>query len=420
MQLFHRHYVSQSSTRHFSYKSHDRVFSSQVDDRDHTKLDNLLKSIQRKSKEERNNSSSLGNRWTITSVEQKQRLRHHLTNNTKYASTVYQSRINLQSIFQDYSGWNSGITQIVKNMNELFEKGQHKEAMDVFVPAAVKYSKWPEEALKPLERCLTSQIQGLGLTNTLYALDVFIQVDYKPSHLLAALLRHLSMQWESIEKTPPNIVHLLYFIGLSRDAPDELWHYIEKYLEENVTEISSVDICIICFAFASADVPIQSSTLTQAMAKTICNEWTTSLQNQSKFYLDMNDSTNIFKGFHISNYDNVRFYEELGDIICETSLSDQAIRYSHLLMIIARTYATMGIKHDRLFKKIAEKIPASRMQAYGSRKLQRKRTTRKGTVLYRRKDLMHLCWSYAQLRMKVPRHWKEALVDALNVMSVER
>ena len=394
----HCNFLSQPHYRHSSRKSHHRHFSSQSAERDYVEQE---KQLDRKSRAKRSRS------WAIT-LDVTINLREHLTNNPKYSGTIYKPTLKSESIFGEDSESNNINKQIVKEIYRLFEKGERKEAMDVFVDTVTRCTKYQQDILKPLEKCLASHIDTLSLSNSLYAFDVFSHVEYRPRYLLGTLLRHLAVHFESVEKTPPNIVHLLYLIGLSRDAPVELMQSLEIYIENNISEFNAVEIGIISFGFFVANRAMESPNLTQAMAETILSEFKTSLAKQSHHEMNLYLLGNIFKAFRHAGFKNVKFYEELGDIICESDWGlndDQRIHDSNSLREIVRTYAILAIKHERLYKKMQDKFPA--LQSNQSAETE-------GKMAFGLKDLGQLCWSYHQLQIQVPQHWQEALVDQLN------
>ncbi len=393
-------YVSQPNSRHFSYTSHDRYFSSQSDNRNYSTLDGPL---------ERESEVKRSRDWSISTAV-RHSLHRNLISNPNYTSTVCLPSISFK-IRADYYLGTKNVEPMVAEITRLFEKGEDKQALEVFVGVIKGESKWGLEDLKTLEQCLAAQVQTLSLPNTLYALDVFIQIDHSPSLLLGALLRHLSMQWESIEKTPPNIVQLLLLIGLSRNAPDELWHSLEGHLEENISALSAAEISIVSFGFFAANRRIRSSSLTQAMADTLLKELKTSVLNQSWDKFNLHLLANILKAFRHAGYKDLTFYKELGDIICDSTWG-LATSYNPL-MHIATTYATFGIKHERLLGEIKKKVSVVESNRSTPR-TPRIQDPRLPKIYFRSKDLRRLCWSYIQLQMEVPKQWQKALVIQLH------
>ncbi len=407
-QLDHRHFASQSNGRHFPSQSNGRCFSnqsdysnfsSQSDGRDYLEIDKRLASIDNRRKQKG------GRGWTITRAVT-QHIHEHLANDPKYTTTLDRPR---DSFRISESELDIDIEQKIKRIDKLCENGNVSQATGVVVNTIMKYAKWPEEVLKPLERWLTHRVHILSLPDALYALDAFVQMEYQPRYLLKILLRHLALHFDSTDKTPANVVHLMFLIGLSRDAPVELMHDLETYIEENVHKFSSVEISIICFSFFVTNRAMRSSSLTQTMAETLLNEFRVSHQNRSRDYMNLYRLGSILKAFRHAGYREVAFYEELGDLICESAWGlahDRPIKDINVSMQIAQTYATLGIKHEQLFQEMEGKIPALQTGVSGQ------------GVRFRAKDLARLCWSYVILRRTVPKNWQDALIDELTAMPI--
>ncbi len=339
--------------------------------------------------------------WKISQRVTRQ-FRKLLASEPKYSSTLHLPKSRLSAVTE--SECNMGIEERKDYINKLCKDGEIRQAMGIVHDTFLSYSSPRQEILMPLEKLLAGHcVQMLSLSDTLYALDAFIQMDfYQPRYLLKTLLDHLTIHFESTKKTPANVVHLLFFIGLSREAPTDLMHAIEMYVEDNVKEYNIVDISLICFGFFVTKCVLQSPTLIQAMANIVLEEIRGSIQEGSQNRLNVFPIGSILKAFRHTGYDDVRFYEELGDLMCETDMIASKNRVplsviAHTYLQIPHTYARFRIKHQRLFHKIEECIDHL---SYNGLKL-------------RSKDLTRLCWAYAMLQNTAPKHWQEALIGKL-------
>ena len=293
--------------------------------------------------------------------------------------------------------------QVNTDIKMMFEKGEIRKAMGLATDAILRDLGAKEDILVPLEKQLTRQVQSLSITDALYALDTFIHFDlYQAKGFLKALLDHLVTHFDATEKTSSNIVHLLYFIGLSRQAPTELMRSIETYVRENIKDYNTQDICLICFAFFVANYTMQNSSLIQAMAYTVLEEFRDYVKNAAQNNFELHLLGNILKAFRHAGYNDVRFYIELGDLICDYDMKSAPTAPMWLqadpFLQIPHTYAVLRIKHEKLFQKMEECIDNLKHNGFKLRS----------------KDLTRLCWSYAMLEGTAPGHWQEALILELD------
>ncbi len=251
------------------------------------------------------------------------------------------------------------IKEISADIRGLCKLGQTRKAIALACDTIKKDPVSRQDIFMPLEKVLTERVKKISLPDALYCLDAFIQMEfYQPRHFLPALLEHLAAHFESTEKTPANIAHLLYFIGLAREAPPKLMHCLELYVQDNISEYNTVDISLICFAYFVTNRVMRCSSLIKTMANTVLEELRDSLNKGSQNNVNLLGT--ILKAFKHAGYDDMGFYMELGDLLCDTDAlsveSGPLTMIGHTILNIPPTYASARIKHSRLFQKIQQLV----------------------------------------------------------------
>ncbi len=334
-----------------------------------------------------------------------------LEDNPKYCSTVYRP---VESTTGYGIDKNMSIEETMPEIKKLVEKRKVREAMDNFGDVMLKAGseKEGQKHLEQIEKWVSRQVQMISLPDVLYVLDGFIQMSYRPKdqvldgfiqmgyrpkYLVRTLLRHVAVNFKSIEKSPANIIHVLYLIGVSRDASPELMQYLHAYVEENIQEFDSIEIGFICWAFKMMNTKLsKDGSLLTTMAEKLIQELRDPVQTRSRSRgMSLYLITHVLKAFKDAKFRNVTFYEELGDVICDADWGIKSFsperQQGPPLAHLAYAYSSMGVKHERLFESIEQKL--SVMQ----------NTVIHDVRKFRLKDLARLCDSYSNLRMNLPK-----------------
>ena len=209
---------------------------------------------------------------------------------------------------------------------------------------------YDEHDLRALEHQVASNVASYSLRDLVYCMDGFMCYQYKPRLLLSRALKHLTCRFKEEEKTPSQVLHLMYIIGCSRDVPKEFSKALSIYVKEkrHIYELS--DFVIVCFAFTVTNKRIPDFVLLDYIAKTTKKHFTNSAMNYHGFVRLLG----ILKCFCKSRYSDVDFYMTLGDCIVKGKDNLPKIR-GPLFNTLIHAYASAGIKHEQLFKVLQEK-----------------------------------------------------------------
>ncbi len=328
--------------------------------------------------------------------------------NPKYCSTVYMP-VDVKSTTGYGIDKNMSIEETMPDIKKLVQKQKVREAMDNFGDVMLKAGSEKEDHkyLEQIEKWVSRQVQMISLPDVLYFLDGFIQmsyqpggqvldgfmeIGYQPKYLVRTMLRHLAVKFNSIEKSPANIIHVLFLIGVSRDASPELMQYLHAYVEENVQEFDSIEIAIICWAFKTMNTKLsKDGNLLTTMAEKLIQELRDTVQKRSQSRMNMYLITRILQAFAEARFMNVTFYEKLGDVICDADWGIKSVYKGSPLAHLAYAYGSVGVQHGRLFESIEQHLSVMQnSEIHNFRK-------------FRLKDLAHLCDSYSHLRMNIPK-----------------
>ncbi len=164
------------------------------------------------------------------------KLYESLRNSSRYTGTVHIPRKTSRDQWLSGSDMekNFYIEKRLSVIEKLIKQGEIKEAMHDVNEISSQGSKSHEKICKRIEYCLITQVLLLSLSDCLYALDAFLQMDFQARYLLRALILRMNKHYDSIEKTPSNIVQLMFFIGLCVKAPADLMHCLELYVEGTI------------------------------------------------------------------------------------------------------------------------------------------------------------------------------------------
>ena len=204
---------------------------------------------------------------------------------------------------------------------------------------------------KTLEQEVASNKELYNLRDLVYCMDGFLNHNYKPKFLLPRALKHLAYRIKEEEKTPSQVLHLMYIIGCSRDIPRELSGALEDYVRDNRHSYKFTDFVVISFAFMVTNEPITDFILLDHIAQ----ETMKYFNNVPITYNTFAWLISIFKCFYKSRYTAVDFYMKLGDCIVNGEKTLPKFRGPQFNTLI-HSYASAGIKHDPLFKVLQKKI----------------------------------------------------------------
>ncbi len=225
-----------------------------------------------------------------------------------------------------------------------------------------------------LEDQICNRIKQFTLQQDLYIADLFYLIQYKPNRYYKVMFRHFDHSWEILGPSPHNVVQLMFYIGLVRDAPVTLLSKIESYLVQHVDYLSGKEVSLICFSFFVTNRAIWDIQLLDLIAhKTL----------QEAAHMKLHLTANILKAFRHASYDRASFYEKLGTILSKHEDVVEPQRISPL-MHTAATFAAVRMQHNKLFHSI-------------SRGLWYLLTKKK--IKGRNKDLTRLIWSFGFLQI---------------------
>ena len=209
---------------------------------------------------------------------------------------------------------------------------------------------YDEHDFRTLEHEVASNVASYNLRDLVYIMDGFLCHKYKPRLLLSRALKHLAYHFKDEEKTPSQVLHLMYIIGCSRDVPRELSGALEDYVRENRHSYKLSDFVVVSFAFMVTNEPITDFVLLDYIAEVTKKHFT----NRAINYVTFTWLVSIFKCFYKSRYSDVDFYMTLGDCIVKGKDRLPKIRGPQFNTLV-HAYGTAGIKHDQLFKVLQEK-----------------------------------------------------------------
>ena len=111
-----------------------------------------------------------------------------------------------------------------------------------------------------------------------------------------------------------------------------------------------------CYTFCVTRPAMRQSPLVHAMANKVLEQLSEALLH---FNVNADIIGNIFRSFNVSYYDNVKFYEELADLVSSSDLKlldDSVIRKDCLAVRISEVYTRQGIKHEGLIRMIERNV----------------------------------------------------------------
>ncbi len=111
-----------------------------------------------------------------------------------------------------------------------------------------------------------------------------------------------------------------------------------------------------CYTFCVTRPAMRKSLLVHVMAHKVLEQLSEALLH---FNANADLIGNIFKSFSFSYYSNVKFYEELADLICDADLKlldNSVIKKDCLAVKIAEVYQHYSIKHEGLIRMIERNV----------------------------------------------------------------
>lgn len=167
------------------------------------------------------------------------------------------------TIFDDY----------IDNLTDSLSKATDEELVSLFYA----FNQWPEtpsirtrnyiEVWVALDETCHSRVNNWSYDKMLSFISLFYMLNVnKMSDASKKILVKLASKAKKL--TPEQLVTTLFFIGVQRKAPHDMYN-LEEHLENNFTQFSVDDLAIMSMGFFKSKTPIRSNNLVMNIIETV-------------------------------------------------------------------------------------------------------------------------------------------------------
>ncbi|XP_007932873.1 FAST kinase domain-containing protein 5, mitochondrial [Orycteropus afer afer] len=251
----------------------------------------------------------------------------------------------------------------VKNI-ELFETPDLICSLKAFVSLGIPHS---HPMLDVYETKICHHVWEMNLDQLLLVADLWRNLGHRVPRFLKIFFSYLSIHWK--ELSLPQLIHLIYIIGESRQAPQDLMQKLESLILKYIDLINLEEAGAICLGFFKS-----SSSLSEFVMRKIGDLACADMQHLSSYAL-----VNILKMFRFTHVDHIHFMKQFGQIAPQRIPSMGVQGVMHLTLACS----ALRILDERVMNAVAASLPPR-------------------VAHCRSKDVAKILWSFGTLNYKPP------------------
>ncbi|KAF6087993.1 FAST kinase domains 5 [Phyllostomus discolor] len=251
----------------------------------------------------------------------------------------------------------------VKNI-ELFGTPDLISILKAFVSLGIPHS---HSMLDVYEARFCHKVWDMSLDQLLLVADLWRCLGRRVPRFLKIFFSYLNLHWKDLSLS--QLIHLIYIIGESRQAPQDLMPKLESLILKYIDCITLEEAGTICLGFFKS-----SSSLSEFVMRKIGDLACADMQHLSSYAL-----VNILKMFRFTHVDHVNFMKQFGQIAPQRipSLGVQGV------MHLTLACSALRILDEGVMNAVAASLPPR--------------------VAYcRSKDIAKFLWSFGTLNYKPP------------------
>ncbi|XP_027415114.1 FAST kinase domain-containing protein 5, mitochondrial [Bos indicus x Bos taurus] len=251
----------------------------------------------------------------------------------------------------------------VKNIH-LFDAPDLINILKAFVSLGIPHS---HSMLDVFETHFCHKVWEMSLDQLLLVADLWRYLGHRVPRFLKIFFSYLNLHWKDLSLS--QLIHLIYIIGESRQAPQDLMQKLESLILKYIDLINLEEIGTICLGFFKS-----SSSLSEFVMRKFGDLACADMQHLSSYAL-----VNILKMFRFTHVDHVNFMKQFGQIAPQRipSLGVQGV------MHLTLACSALRFLDERVMNAVAASLPPR--------------------VAYcRSKDVAKILWSFGTLNYKPP------------------
>lgn len=251
----------------------------------------------------------------------------------------------------------------VKNI-ELFDTPDLISILKAFVSLEIPHS---HSMLDVYEARFCHKVWDMSLDQLLLVADLWRCLGRRVPRFLKIFFSYLNLHWKDLSLS--QLIHLIYIIGESRQAPQDLMQKLESLILKYIDCIMLEEAGTICLGFFKS-----SSSLSEFVMRKIGDLACADMQHLSSYAL-----VNILKMFRFTHVDHVNFMKQFGQIAPQRipSLGVQGV------MHLTLACSALRFLDEGVMNAVAASLPPR--------------------VAYcRSKDIAKFLWSFGTLNYKPP------------------
>ncbi|XP_069404228.1 FAST kinase domain-containing protein 5, mitochondrial [Ovis canadensis] len=251
----------------------------------------------------------------------------------------------------------------VKNIH-LFDASDLISILKAFVSLGIPHS---HSMLDVFETNFCHKVWEMSLDQLLLVADLWRYLGRRVPRFLKIFFSYLNLHWKDLSLS--QLTHLIYIIGESRQAPQDLMQKLESLILKYIDLINLEEVGSICLGFFKS-----SSSLSEFVMRKFGDLACADMQHLSSYAL-----VNILKMFRFTHVDHVNFMKQFGQIAPQRipSLGVQGV------MHLTLACSALRFLDERVMNAVAASLPPR--------------------VAYcRSKDVAKILWSFGTLNYKPP------------------
>lgn len=251
----------------------------------------------------------------------------------------------------------------VKNIH-LFDAPDLISILKAFVSLGIPHS---HSMLDVFETNFCHKVWEMSLDQLLLVADLWRYLGRRVPRFLKIFFSYLNLHWKDLSLS--QLIHLIYIIGESRQAPQDLMQKLESLILKYIDLINLEEVGSVCLGFFKS-----SSGLSEFVMRKFGDLACADMQHLSSYAL-----VNILKMFRFTHVDHVNFMKQFGQIAPQRipSLGVQGV------MHLTLACSALRFLDERVMNAVAASLPPR--------------------VAYcRSKDVAKILWSFGTLNYKPP------------------
>lgn len=228
----------------------------------------------------------------------------------------------------------------------------------------------------------------------LYVADVFFVMNMTSNRYLKAVFQEFERRWNTLSITKEDILQLLFFLSILRTSSIFLMHKVEEFISEYASQFSINEVGLICHTFFVTNTAFRNFRTLENVSDLVLN-------NVEKEPFRVGLLISIMKTMRHAQFPSVRFYKDLGTILCQKRKLQDATLSD--LATLSFTYSSLKMVH----RDLTNYVNALTKSKISGKKLN----------YVRMKDLSRLLWSSMMMCADIPMDMLEKLLYIMRLDS---